>query len=77
MNFLQFAFVCWKAWKQLKRVGISYSTAIDRYGVPRMALFVAWDREAWRVVQYAVESHLARGTQPLSPVLGNYIHELL
>jgi hypothetical protein len=59
MNVLHFLRICWQAWRTLKRKRMAY-VVCEAHGVPAVALFVARDREAWRVVQYAVETGLAK-----------------
>jgi len=59
VNALHFITICWRAWKTLRACPVAYVT-VNRSGVPNLALFVARDREAWRVVQYAVETGLVK-----------------
>jgi hypothetical protein len=59
MTLARYIFVCWKAWRTLRAESIAYVT-FEQHGVPAIALCVARDREAWRVVHYAIESSFAR-----------------
>jgi hypothetical protein len=64
MTALHFIRLCWQAWRVMKTHQCAYVVS-NAAGVPNLALFVARDREAWRVVQYALESGLAKGSRPL------------
>jgi hypothetical protein len=59
MNALRFIHLCWQSWRTLKRRRVAY-VVCEEHGVPALAMFVARDREAWRVVQYALETGLAK-----------------
>lgn len=58
MRFLKFVTVCWFAWKATRRGEKLIYVTVSKHGVPSCAMFVGYDREAWRVTQFAMESKL-------------------
>lgn len=46
--------LAWIAWRRLKPGSIGYYQA-SVHGVPKVAIFVGFGREAWRISQRAVE----------------------
>jgi hypothetical protein len=61
---LRYIWVCWRAWRMLKAdptgSGLAY-VGLSYRGVPQLAIFVARDREAWRVTERALDAKLSIG----------------
>jgi hypothetical protein len=60
MNTIKFLLLAYTSYKHAKKHGTSYN-AVTIAGVPQCTLFIALDREAWRVTQFAIETNLLKG----------------
>ena len=56
MTLLQYIIVCWRMWSELKKQSYGYLTITPPSGIPTLAVFMARDREAWQVTQFAIEN---------------------
>lgn len=55
MDTLLFLWLAWKTYKKARQgTNLAYIAATS-HGVPRIAIFVGLDREAWRVTVHAIE----------------------
>lgn len=59
MKLFPFILLCWRAWARLQTKPTAYLTLENRHGVQEVALFVARDREAWRVTEFAIAARFA------------------
>lgn len=56
IRFMRAAHIAYKM-ANLPGSRAGYGGVCDEFGVPRVAVFTAFDREAWRVTQRAIEEH--------------------
>jgi len=64
MQTIRFFMLALTAYKHAKLHGSSY-LVLDNSGVTQLALFIALDREAWRVTQFAIETKLLKMEEAL------------
>lgn len=55
ITFLRFMYVAFKAYNGVRKTNKAYYTALLYNGVPCVAMYVALDREAWRISRIAIE----------------------
>ena len=52
---IKFVLMAWRAYRIAEKTGMPRYSGLLRHGVPRVCIFVATGREAWRISQRALE----------------------